>query len=344
MPDNDDIQDLLKAFERLCAGRGNGFLSEESFERIIDHFDDINSLSKAMEAAEMGVLQYPYSCTLLVKKADLLIANRQYKRALVVLDKAEILDRNDIDIYVLRTDAYLALDMQDKAVALLEDVISQFDGEERIDLLFELADVYDDYEAFEKIFDCLKLILDYDPNNEEALYKICFWTDFTGRSEESIRLHLKIIEDFPYNDLAWFNLAAAYQGLRLFEKSIEASEQRVAIVKTRQEIGVANQADLLQSSLDLNALLQAKQTQYIADKWSKLDMSLYNQSVYYEPNRMSAYYDYESMEFTPEISAALDIYAEESTTLSEKGELITIFSESSRVTRWKRCCPEPVTR
>jgi hypothetical protein len=37
------------------------------------------------------------------------------------------------------------------------------------------------------------------------------------------------------------------------------------------------------------------------------------------------------MEFTPEISAALDIYAEESTTLSEKGELITIFSESTRV-------------
>jgi hypothetical protein len=51
LPDNDDIQDLLKAFERLCAGRGNGFLSEDSFERIIDHFDDINSLSKAMEAA-----------------------------------------------------------------------------------------------------------------------------------------------------------------------------------------------------------------------------------------------------------------------------------------------------
>jgi len=60
------------------------------------------------------------------------------------------------------------------------------------------------------------------------------------------------------------------------------------------------------------AKLQAQQTQYIADKWSKLDMSLYNQSVYYEPNRISAYYDYESMEFTPEVSAALDIYAEES--------------------------------
>jgi len=45
-------------------------------------------------------------------------------------------------------------------------------------------------------------------------------------------------------------------------------------------------------------LLQSQQSQYIADKWSKLDQSLYNQSVYYEPNRLAAYYDYESMEFS----------------------------------------------
>lgn len=79
------------------------------------------------------------------------------------------------------------------------------------------------------------------------------------------------------------------------------------------------------------AMLQAQQSSYIADKFAKLDQSLYNQSVYYEPNRLAAYYDYESMEFTPEISAALDIYAEESTTLSEKGELLTIYSESDRI-------------
>ena len=79
------------------------------------------------------------------------------------------------------------------------------------------------------------------------------------------------------------------------------------------------------------ALLQSQQSQYVADKWAKLDQSLYNQSIYYEPNRMAAYYDYESMEFTPEISAALDIYSEESTTMSEKGEILTIYSESERV-------------
>lgn len=79
------------------------------------------------------------------------------------------------------------------------------------------------------------------------------------------------------------------------------------------------------------SLLQAQQSQYISDKWKKIDQSLYNQSVYYEPNRLSAYYDYESMEFTPEISAALDIYSEESTTMSEKGQILTIYSESKRI-------------
>ena len=79
------------------------------------------------------------------------------------------------------------------------------------------------------------------------------------------------------------------------------------------------------------AMLQAQQSSYIADKFTKLDQSLYNQSVYYEANRLAAYYDYESMEFTPEISAALDIYSEESTTLSEKGQMLTIYSESDRI-------------
>ena len=79
------------------------------------------------------------------------------------------------------------------------------------------------------------------------------------------------------------------------------------------------------------AKLQAQQSQFLFDKWAKLDNSLYNQSVYYEPNRLAAYYDYESMEFTPEISAALDIYAEESTTMSEKGHILNVYSESNRI-------------
>lgn len=227
--DNEELRELLRQYQYLKAGRSHSFLDEESFEKIIDYYDDQENLPLALEAAEIAMEQYPYNSTLVLKKADLLIATRKYHDALETLQHAELLDSHDINLYILKTDAYLALDQQEKAVELLENALELFDGEEKIEMLFELADVYDDYEEFEKLFDCLKLILEQDPTNEEALHKICFWTDFTGRNEEGIRLHLAIIEEYPYNELAWFNLAAAYQGLKLYEKAIDAYKYAVVI-------------------------------------------------------------------------------------------------------------------
>jgi tetratricopeptide (TPR) repeat protein len=204
-------------------------LEEEAFEKIIDYYDEQEEISKALEAAEMAIEYFPFSAPLLIKKADLLLATRKYRDALDLLEKAELFDATDINLYILKTDAYLAMDMHEKAVELLEKAVTSFEGEEKIELLFELADVYDDYEEFDKVFDCLTVILKEEPTNEEALYKICFWTDFTGRNEESIRLHLKIIDDHPFNELAWFNLAAAYQGLKLYEKAIDAYQYAIAI-------------------------------------------------------------------------------------------------------------------
>ncbi len=77
--------------------------------------------------------------------------------------------------------------------------------------------------------------------------------------------------------------------------------------------------------------LQAQQTYYLTNQWAKVENNLYSQAIYYEPTRLSAQYDYESMEYTPEISAALDIYAEESTTTNEDGFILQIYSESKRI-------------
>jgi len=78
-------------------------------------------------------------------------------------------------------------------------------------------------------------------------------------------------------------------------------------------------------------LLQSQQTFYLSNQWAKIENNLYTQAIYYEPTRLSAFYDYESMEFTPEISAALDIYAEESTTIDQNGHMLQIYSESHRI-------------
>ena len=227
--DKESLAELLKHYNNLRNGQKSIFLEEEAFEKIIDYYDEQEDLAKALEVAETAIEYFPYSASLLIRKADVLLATRKYKDALEILERAELFDATDINLYILKTDAYLAMDMQEQAVELLEKAVTAFEGDEKLELLFELADVYDDYEEFDKVFDCLKVILQEEPTNEEALYKICFWTDFTGRNEESIRLHLEIIEEHPFNELAWFNLAAAYQGLKLYEKAIDAYQYALAI-------------------------------------------------------------------------------------------------------------------
>ena len=77
--------------------------------------------------------------------------------------------------------------------------------------------------------------------------------------------------------------------------------------------------------------LQSQQSLYLSTNWAKVENNLYTQAIYYEPTRLAAFYDYESMEYTPEISTALDIYAEESTTPDQNGYVLQVYSESKRI-------------
>src|SRR4029079_15219561 len=128
--DKESIDELFKQYYSLKNAHTSIFFEEDSFEKIIDYFDDQEDLSKALEAAETAIEYYPYSGTLLIKKADLLLATRKYKEALLVLEKAELFDSSDINLYILKTDAYLAMDMQEKAVEVLEHARTSFEGQQ----------------------------------------------------------------------------------------------------------------------------------------------------------------------------------------------------------------------
>ena len=77
--------------------------------------------------------------------------------------------------------------------------------------------------------------------------------------------------------------------------------------------------------------LQLQQQKYLESQWTKVDNELYQKSVFYETSRIASYMDYEAMEFTPEIAVALDIMAEESCTLNEQGQIMSIYSDSNRI-------------
>lgn len=250
MFDDDDFLDeewgsldqLLQRYESVKKGESSNMMDEDEFERVIEYYFQNSNEEQAMLACEIGRTYYPFSASILLLKAEILTQAQKFGQALKVLDELEQYDQNSLDAVLLRSDILLGQFKYDQAALWLEQKADDFEDKEKIEILLELSDVYDECEEFDAVFDTLKRVIKIDKRNEEALQKICFWADFTKRLEESITLHTQLIEEDPYNALAWFNLGAAYQGLKLYEKSIDAYEYCVAIDE-KFEFAYRNMAD-----------------------------------------------------------------------------------------------------
>ncbi len=71
---------------------------------------------------------------------------------------------------------------------------------------------------------------------------------------------------------AYFDIVRQQEYAKTIELSIEAAKQRLEIVKTSQQVGLANNADLFQSRIDLNSLLQQSQAQQLVIQQAKVEL------------------------------------------------------------------------
>lgn len=77
--------------------------------------------------------------------------------------------------------------------------------------------------------------------------------------------------------------------------------------------------------------IQQKQQEYLDVQSQKIAQDIYSRSVYYDADRISSYNDYRAMDQSPEISVALDIMADESVTRNDSGDILSIYSDDSRI-------------
>ena len=71
---------------------------------------------------------------------------------------------------------------------------------------------------------------------------------------------------------AYYNIVRHQSFLKTIERSIDASQQQLEIVQSRQKAGMANNADLFQAQLNLNALLQTKLLQELVIQQAKTEL------------------------------------------------------------------------
>lgn len=229
--DSLDWKDVLKRYH-IFINKKSVYFTEEEIEALVQYLHGLRKSEDALSIIDWGITQYPYTIEIRIEKADILIGLERIDEALVVLQKVYQLTQNNIDFYVLTSEIYLMLEEYQKALEIFNISLSVFkdDEEDFFDLLYAYVDLFSDYEKFDTLFECLCKVLN-EPSlvNEEIMFTFAVFVEKTKRYKDSIPYYQRFIDKQPFNLSTWFNLANAYQQLKLYEKAIDAYLYALAI-------------------------------------------------------------------------------------------------------------------
>ena len=222
---NQSVSDLVSVYEMKKQQGQIAFMEETDFLKLVKFYEEEERLNEALEVTEQAIQQYNFSADLYIKKAQLLIDNHQEDLALETLDLALIYAPTELEIQLLKSEAYIALELFSEALQLLNTLKDQTTSNKELsEIYFIEAHIYEHQEQFEQMFFALKAALLENPKHNEALERLWLCVELSRNYEESVALHEQILDKDPYSYLAWYNLGHANAYLGNYIEAIESFE------------------------------------------------------------------------------------------------------------------------
>lgn len=240
---NPKLAELIQEFEFQQDRLNPELWEDKSYHKLIDYYSNQGAIDRALDVIEAALTHYKYRTEFYLTKANLLMRQMKLTDASKVLEQAIKLAPYDREVQILKAKLLAIQGHSDEALLLVEEIKLIFHKTDISDLLLIEAFIRETMKDFEKMFYTLKEALTINPNNAEALEQIWVSVEFSKKYEESISLHLELIDKNPYSYLAWYNLGHAYSCVGEYEKALEAIEYSF-IINPQFEQGYHDCAEL----------------------------------------------------------------------------------------------------
>lgn len=219
-----EISELIKRYEQQLASGKSIYFDADEFEDLAEYYDSQEDLESAREVITAGLRIHPESISLLIKKAKFVVYDGKYEKALSLLSGVS---EYDFDLYLLKIECYLQLDMMEEAKELTSEVEKNEDDQGTA--LSELGFLYIESDNFEEAIQFLSRSLEYDPENMDVLSDLAYAYEVLGNFDGAIAMNNKILDIDSYTYEAWINVGKLYSVNEQFEKAIDAFDFALTI-------------------------------------------------------------------------------------------------------------------
>lgn len=197
------------------------FFDSEEFEDIANFYLGNGVISLAKKAIKMGLEQHPTSSILKLYQVEIFIIEDRLEEAEALVDEIFELEQNNEDVYIQKANIFSRRNKHEEAISCLEKALDFTEDPAEILMLLGMEHMHmDDHpNAIERFTQSLMF---EEEDDYAALYNIVYCYEYINRSFDAIEFLNNYLEDNPYSEIGWHQLARLYAKEKDYSKALAA--------------------------------------------------------------------------------------------------------------------------
>lgn len=219
--------ELTKKFEKMIESNGNLYFDSEEIENLVIFYLEMGDINYAEMAINYGLKLHPNSIELKVKQLEVLLELEQYVLAKEIIEELKPSCSESTDYLVCCAKYYSNNGNPKKSIEYCERALEL---EEEENFLHNF--IADEFHNLDDPFNALKhykSALKYDSSDEYAMESAMMCYQEMNRYEEAEEFLQSFLDDFPFSEVAWFEMGQFYFNRKNYEKAIQSFDYFLAI-------------------------------------------------------------------------------------------------------------------
>jgi len=226
--EEEEYSDIINRYKDMLRKNRSCFFDIYEFENIIDYYILNNDYKSALKLVGTGLNQHPYSISLKLKYAQVLIEDNKSKTALEILNEIEKVDSHNFEFHLIKGKALNSLKRTEEAAEAFDKAI-KMSQEDKDDVIYEIALSFIQIDRIKTAVNYLLLAYEINDSNLLVIYDLAICYERLDNIEKSIIFLEKYLDIDPYSENIWYNLGLLYSSVNKYENALKAYDFAIAI-------------------------------------------------------------------------------------------------------------------